>query len=313
MARAQGSNSILLGKFRADYATPAAGNFQKLPFVSSDLGGNQPLLADDTLGNGRNPRDPSYDVITVDGTVVVPVDLSNIGFWLKGLLGAPVTTEVDPHYTHVYTSGVAAIPAMDLEIGTPEVPLYTMNEACLVNSIAFSFAPNGTSKATVALVAQGETPDNASGGGVPTELAYTRFSQFQGSISKGGSALASITGADITLANNLDPVRTIRSDGKIDGADLGAFGASGTLTARFADTTFIDAATDQTPVDLTFAYTISATAKLVIAVPRVFLPRSKRQIQGAGGISVPFNWQASKDPTAGYTAQVSLLNDIATY
>lgn len=312
MARAQGSNARLLGKFRADYATPATGNYQKLPFVSSNLGAEQPLLADDTLGNGRDPRDPSLDVITANGQIVVPIDLTNIGFWLKGLLGAPTTTGTT-HLTHVFNSGAASLPAMDLEIGTPEVPLYAMNEACLVDSIAFNFAPSGTSKATIALVAQGESTATTSGGGTATELPYTRFSQFQGTINKDGAPLANITSADITLANNLDPVRTIRDDGKIDGADLGAFAATGSLTARFADTTFIDAATDGTPLALSFAYTISATAKLIIAVPRVLLPRAKRPIEGAGGISATFNWQASKDPTSGHTVSVSLFNDVASY
>ena len=38
---------------------------------------------------------------TVAGSVVVPVDLINIGYWLQMLLGDPTTTGADP-YTHVY-------------------------------------------------------------------------------------------------------------------------------------------------------------------------------------------------------------------
>lgn len=314
MARAQGSNAILLGKFRADYDTPAAGNFAKLPFVSSTLGGDQPLLADDTLGNGRDPRDPSDDIVTVDGNVVIPVDLRNIGFWLRGLLGAPTVTGDAAPYTHLFKTGAAALPAMDLEVGLPEVPLYTLNLAAMINSMAFSFAPNGTSKVTVALIAQGDATADSSAGGAPSSMTYTRFSQFQGSIKKDDTALGSITAADITLANNLDAVRTIRDDGLIDGADLGAVAATGSITARFADTTLLDAASDGTPVDLAFGYTISASEKLIIATPRVLLPRkSKRQIQGAGGISVTFNFQAAKDPTLGATASVTLVNDVASY
>jgi hypothetical protein len=41
---------------------------------------------------------------------------------------------------------------------------------------------------------------------------------------------------------------------------------------RFADTTLIDLAAGGTPVDLEFAYTLSALAKLVLTAHEVYLP-----------------------------------------
>jgi hypothetical protein len=96
------------------------------------------------------------------------------------------------------------------------------------------------------------------GGGTPTVASLTRFNQFQGSIKKDGVQLGNVTGAQLTYSNNLERIETIRSDGKIDGADPTIAALTGNIEVRFADTTLIDAATDNTPLELAFAYTIDA-------------------------------------------------------
>jgi hypothetical protein len=59
MARAYGANAQLLGKFETVYGTPPTGNFIKFPFVSSDLGSEQGLIASDLLAKAATPRNRS--------------------------------------------------------------------------------------------------------------------------------------------------------------------------------------------------------------------------------------------------------------
>jgi hypothetical protein len=56
-------------------------------------------------------------------------------------------------------------------------------------------------------------------------------------------------------------------------------GAHGRIDVRFADTTLIDLAAGGTPVDLEFAYTLSAQAKLVLTVHEV---PAQTQARGRG-------------------------------
>ena len=110
MARAYGANAQLLGVVETTYGTAPTTNFIKFPFVSSDLGSEQGLIASNLLGQGRDPAQPIRDVIKVTGNVVVPVDLRNFGYWLKALLGAPVTTGGGAPYTHTFVSGASTLP-----------------------------------------------------------------------------------------------------------------------------------------------------------------------------------------------------------
>ncbi|CAK0741405.1 hypothetical protein WCLP8_1200003 [uncultured Gammaproteobacteria bacterium] len=63
MARAIGANAQLLGKFEAAYGTAPGGAYARLPFISCDLGSEQPLEANDVLGLGRDPPEPSRGVV----------------------------------------------------------------------------------------------------------------------------------------------------------------------------------------------------------------------------------------------------------
>jgi hypothetical protein len=93
MARARGANAVMALAFESTYGTPPGSGFQKVPFVSSQLGEQQDLIASDLLGYGRDPQQPARDVINNDGDIVVPLDLRNFGYWLKLLFGAPTTTQ----------------------------------------------------------------------------------------------------------------------------------------------------------------------------------------------------------------------------
>jgi len=311
MARATGSTAQLLAKFESEYGTAPSENFERLNFVTSDIGAEQPLEEDDVLGLGRKPAKPSRGLITDSGAIAVPVDLRDIGFWLKALLGAPQTTG-DPDYTHTFTGGASSLPSFACEVGHPNVPRYFLHTGCIAGSMQFNWAPSGRATATVNVTAQGETDAATSGGGTPTTRSFDRFHQFQGSISQGGSPLGNITGAQLTIDNGLDPVRTIRSDGKIDGIDLGVCTVTGQITARFADMTLMTAATNDTAIDIALAYTIGATKSLTMTLAEVYLPRAKAPLQGPGGVQVTFNFRAAT-PDVGEFLTVALKNDVASY
>jgi hypothetical protein len=66
------------------------------------------------------------------------------------------------------------------------------------------------------------------------------------------------------------------------GGDPTIAALTGRVDVRFADTTLIDLAAGGTPVDLEFAYTLSAMAKLVLTAHEVYLPKPKLAVEGPG-------------------------------
>lgn len=97
MARARGANAqVALAFSTAGYGTVPTSGFRGIGVSSIDLGDNQDILADDTLGRGRNPQDGGDGVVVNEGQLVAGVDVRHIGLHLKGLLGQPTSSQGVP-------------------------------------------------------------------------------------------------------------------------------------------------------------------------------------------------------------------------
>jgi hypothetical protein len=313
MPRSIGANNRVYGKKESAYGTAPGGNFIQLPFYSFSLDTEQGRTAPTVIGVGttRDPAAPNLDVVNVTGDAVVPVDLINIGHWLSILFGAPVTTGAGPDYTHTFKSGAATMPSWALEQAFPDVPQFFMQTGVRANTLQMNFSPSGEARATIGLVGQGTTLAGTTAAGTPTQATFTAFNQFQASIKRDGSPIGNVTEGSLNFSNNVEQVRTIRGDGKIEGADPGITNGAGSIRVRFADTTLLTAATGNTPVALELGYTISASRSLLITLHEVYLPRAKIATETTGGVSADFPFQASVNLVAGCMLTAVLKNQSA--
>ncbi|MBZ0130211.1 MAG: hypothetical protein K8F59_13955 [Rhodobacteraceae bacterium] len=312
MARAQGARSLMAAAFETTYGTPPVGGYRQMPFASTSLGAEQPLLGSELLGYGRDPLAPIKDAVTADGDVVVPIDAEAFGFWLKSAFGDPVTTGTGP-YTHVFTTGNWTLPSLSIETAMPEVPRYAMYSGCVLDQISWQMQRSGLLTATAKLIAQGEAVATTTAAGTPTGWSLRRFGHFNGSIKRDGINLGNIVSANIQYANNLDRIETIRSDGRIDGADPSIAALTGKMDIRFADQVLMTQALNGTASELEFAYTLGSGESLTVTAHAVYLPRPRIEIQGPQGVQASFDWQAAFDATAGQMCTLTLVNDIEVY
>ena len=111
-------------------------------------------------------------------------------------------------------------------------------------------------------------------------------------------------------------VETIRPDMMIDGIDDGLRTLSGSVDLRFgSDATIDDLADNNTPAALEYAFGLTSrpTWGLKFIMPRAFFPKSKKPVEGPGGVAITSNWRAAYDQAAGHMLKVELTNDVATY
>jgi len=312
MPRAQGARSQLAAAFETTYGTAPASGFMQMPFASASLGAEQPLLASELLGYGRDPRAPIKDAVTADGDMKVPLDAEAFGFWLKAAFGNPTTTGTT-NETHTFRSGSWNLPSMAIEVAMPEIPRFAMYTGCVLDQLSLQMQRSGLLTADVKLIAQGENVATATAAGTPTGYTLQRFGHFNGAIKRNGTALGNIVSADITYSNNVERIETIRSDGRIDGADPSIAALTGRIDVRFADNTLMTQALNGTSASLEFSWTISANVSLTITAHAVYLPRPRLEIQGPQGIQASFDWQAAFDSVAGQMCTVVLKNQVNSY
>ena len=134
-----------------------------------------------------------------------------------------------------------------------------------------------------------------------------------GSVARNGTALGNIVSAEITYANNLDRIETIRSDGRIDGADPSIAALNGRIEVRFADQILVDQAINGEACEMDFAYSLPSGESFTFTVHAVYLPRPRIEISGPQGVQASFDWQAARDAAANVMCTAILVNDMETY
>jgi hypothetical protein len=290
-------------------------------FVSGAPSGNQTQIATtlaDTLARLAEDLNASADANLVrafygcTGTALA-VQLQAGGlqaaFAISGTVGANATPT---SATALVLAG--ELPSFTLESALPETNSFFVSTGCKIGSLAFAWQRSGAAQITLQVAAQGETEFNTTQAGTPGVLAVQRLSQFQGSITSGGNPIASLTAASLSYSNDLDPVATIRSDGKIDGYDEGLATATGKITARFNDvTTYRAAAAAGTPIDLAMGWTRSAHESLMLSMASVYLPVPKRDISGPKGIDADYDFQGALSSAGAFMLEAVLRNDVAAY
>lgn len=314
MARALGINAVMAMAFESVYGTAPGSGYTRMPFVSTTLGKEQGLIASDLLGYGRDPLAPARDVINAGGDIVVPVDVRFFGFWLRALLGAPVTTEIDDDvYSHVFATAKTALPSLAIEVGHPEVPHFAMHKGNVANTLALQMQRSGHVNATIGFLGQDSAKATSSGAGSPATLDLKRFSQFQGSVKREGVALGNVVSAQLTYSNSLEAVEVIRGDGLIAGADPGLATLGASVVVRHDTTTLYDQAVSGAPCELEFGYVLSATESLLINFAAAFLPVPKLPVSGPAGVQATYAVQAARPAPGTAMATVTLINDVPSY
>jgi hypothetical protein len=218
-------------------------------------------------------------------------------------------------YAHVWESGADDIPSFTIEIGHPRLtmPVFFRHLGTVMESLNFEMGQEGPANARLQLVAQGEEQFTATVDASPDAFSLRRFSQGRGFIRRGGSALAGVTGGSLTFSNNLERVRVIREDGKIEAADPTFASAEGSMSVRFDGVTLVAEAANGDPVSLEYGFSFPEGYALRFELPRVFLPKPKYSVSGPGGVEASFDWRAAFDDTEGTMLRAHLLNDVISY
>jgi hypothetical protein len=204
MARAQGARAQMAFGFETTYGIPIAANkYWQMPFATSSLGAEQPLLASELLGYGRDPLPPNRDAITADGDVVVPINPRHWGVWLKAAFGDPVTVPL------VVASGFILFAAQP-----------AVGSTLTVNGTVFTFVASGATAVQINIGANlGATLTNivtALNASVVPAVALATYAQTGGNTLTVTADAIGITGNAITLAASAAPA----SNGTVSGATL---------------------------------------------------------------------------------------------
>jgi hypothetical protein len=317
MTRVTGAQCRFYMLPESTYGTAPTGNYIQLGFMEANLGTSQDLTDNPIIGlaDDRDPGDPFLGPVDTAGQVTVPINEDGFGHWLRLMFGPPTTSGTNPNFVHTFDSGVLEPPsnAMVLDYTSKLTNRWSVNSGARGGEMAIEFSPTGAAMARFPVICQGESRVASSPVGTPVIVAGANFQRSMGSVQRNGSALGQVVGGDFTYSNNLDAVRTIRADRRIEGADPGIVGVTFNLRLRLsaaAEALLTDAEAN-TACTLDFRLQRSAQRYVNFNMGRAWLSAPKRPIAGPNGIEATFSGRASVDPATGRTMRVTLGNSVA--
>ncbi len=287
-----------------------------LPINSFGVNVSRNKNSAETLTGRRDPVEPFDGDTEVSGDIVVPVDCRAFPYWLKLLLGAPVTTGDSAPYTHVFkVSDTTPSGILQCKFGTDPLS-YGLFKGAKVSSMSMSVGGDGELTATFSIAGREATYSNTDYDANATAVVLKRLNNFKAKLKKDGADFAKVTQFDINIDNGLDTsIRTIGGEGMVYDIPEGIMNVSGSMTTLFTGLDLITAAENSTEMSLELKIDVDENNSMTILLPEVQSQYQGPQVEGATGITVeaPFVGYYNNDVTNNSCVVITVKNDVSSY
>lgn len=215
--------------------------------------------------------------------------------WLQAALGGTWDT-------NVLKAGRTAR-SFTLEERHTDVTKYVRTTGVAVNTMSLTIRPNAMVTGTFGIVGRNQAIEDSSLG-TPTPVAsHPPFSGFVGAISEGGGATAALTGLDISLTRNIEPLYVVGPADVAREYSMGQNVLTGTATFLMDDESMLEKFANETESSISITLDGPAGGDLTIALPRIKYTGGARQ-RGEGTsiiVSMPFQALYASSPATNIT------------
>jgi hypothetical protein len=175
-----------------------------------------------------------------------------------------------------------------------------------INTLGLSLTPNGRVSATFGLIGQDLTPAVNPPTGITYNAASTNlsFDGWSGSVVVDSTPLGIATELTLNMENGLAARFVLGSDKTIR-PSIGRFQVTGQMTVYFEDGDLFDLYVNNQEVDLSFSLVDPAGNDQTWTLPRIICSSAQTDTSGQGPITIPLQFQALYDETAGTTLSIT--------
>lgn len=313
-----GSNSKLWLNYETTPGTIVASGAKQFAFYSESIRGSKSLIQNELLGGDPNPRDPVQARSDVAGDLALNVGNNTIAWLAKWITGNYSVSGAGP-YVHTSKLSAGSLQYASAEILLDlDTDLYKRALGLCADTVSFEIGPDGFFRTTVGVSGMTCTKQTTAGFTTPTdwstETPYHHGLLAAADTKYGGSANTRIASLSLNIGLNLN--KDIYGVGQ--GSNRLALGRGratigGTLRVYVDEPSFWDDSTAFTNKSIDLTWTISASEKFQLVLPRMFLQRSDPVVSGDGPLMAEFAIMASKDSGEATALKFVTTNSIVTY
>lgn len=293
--------------------------------IGVDLDATLTALASDLNGSADTQvAKCTYTANTDDGRLEIEYDTAGTAgnaFTIDASTTSNGTTSANNlqtgGYKHVWLTGQEDLETLSIERGFPGLtdPTFSRFTKVSIGEYSFQIELEGDLNANLTMMAQDQTYAGLTVEDDPDIIPLDIFEQRRAWISIGSTALsAAVTTGNLNFSNNLDPLFLRSLDSRMEEAQPTNVTLTGSATWRLhGNDPLAELADSGDWVEITYGNRTENGWTMDWRMPRCKLGLAKVGLDGPGGVDTTSDWVAGLDPDIEAKAEVTLINDVASY
>lgn len=293
MAIANGAQHSMAYIAEVTYGTtPTSPTFTPLPHTGASLGITKDGIESEKLRGDRQVEDFRHGNKSVAGDITSELEYGAFDDLIEAVLCGTWTGDV-------LSSGVTrrsfTVERKFSDLATPE---WHRQTGCEFNTMALSVSPNSMVNATFGVIGKDLSIGTSAlaGSTYSADAGNSPFDSFTGSISEGGSSIATVTALELNLENGIEPLFSVGSQ-TTNRPSIGKSRLTGTVTTYFESKTLYEKFLNETESSMQLVLTDLDGNSYTIDLPRVKYNSGQPDVSGEGAITIAMEFVALYDDT----------------
>jgi len=267
--------------------TPSTPTWTPIPHTGTTLNMSKDAVESEKLRGDRQVEDFRHGNKTIGGDISCELEYAAFDDLLEAVMCGTWDTDVLKSGT---TRRSFTIERKFNDLDTPE---YHRHTGCEFNSMAVSVAPNQMATATFSIVGKDLSVNTTevSGSTYSADSGNTPFDSFTGSISEGGSAIATVTAIEFTIENGIEPLFSVGSD-TTNRPSIGKSRVTGSLTTYFDSKALYEKFLNETESEIVLTLTDVDGNDYQFDIPRVKYNSGQPDVSGEGAVTIAMDFVA---------------------
>ena len=288
MAIANGAQHSLHYIAESTYGTtPSTPTWTPLPHNATTLNLTKDAIESEKLRGDRQIEDFRHGNKQVGGDVTSELEYGALDDIIEAVMCGTWSSDVLKAGT---TRRSFTLERKFADLATPEFHRYT---GCEFNTIAMSIAPNALVTTTLGVIGKDialATSEVASST-YSADVGNSPFDSFTGSITEGGSSIATVTSLEFTVENGLEALFSVGAD-TTNRPSIGKSRVTGTLTTYFDSKALYEKFLNETSSEIVCTLTDTDGNDLQIDIPNVKYNSGQPDVSGEGAVTVSMDFVA---------------------
>lgn len=268
-------------------STPSTPTWTPMPHTATTLNLSKDGIESEKLRGDRQIEDFRHGNKSVGGDISAELEYGAFDDVLEAVMCGTWTTNVLKSGT---TRRSFTIERKFADLDTAE---YHRHTGCEFNSMSMTVTPNAMVTTTFGVVGKdlSVSTSEVASSTYSADVGNTPFDSFTGSITEGGSSIATVTSISITVENGLEPLFSVGSS-TTNRPSIGKSRVTGNLTCYFESNTLYSKFLNETSSEIVLTLTDLDGNDIQFDIPNVKYNTGQPDVSGEGSVTVSMDFVA---------------------